>query len=126
MPTEDIVYKMYEYLLLCELRKELGMGNEQEEDARQDGYLFCMTNIFGIAQDDKEVEAAYQRGTVWSKILKDFLAENENVMSKINIDSLMTSEVYQVFYSVGDKLKLQLRSFLKDNWERVQESIKYL
>ena len=126
VPTKETICKMYEYLLLCELRKELGMGNEQEEDARQDGYLFCMANVFGSSQDDKEVEAAYKRGNVWSKILKDFLDENDNIMSAINIESLMTDEVYHVFYKVGDVLKIRLRQFLDDNKARVSESLKFL
>ena len=125
MKRAEMVFCMYRYLILCDLRIRFGLSDENDERARQDGYVFCMMEAFGSSDDDNDIEEAFKNKRTWIAIVDDFMEEHEELID-VKPDNLDDTEKFHVFLKTADQLEEKLKQFILENWDRVFESLKYI
>jgi hypothetical protein len=127
MILPDMVLKMYEFLIMCEVRVRIGLNNEDEEAARQDGYVCCMGELFGTNEDDDKMDEAMEHRKLWPDLVTDFIDENLiNTLDNIGDEGLEIEDQFFMLTQLGSEVKLKLKPFLLDNWHRAMESTRYL
>lgn len=70
--TEDMVIRIFEHMVICEMRKILGYL-PQMQDGQQDGYLKCLIDLFGSQGFEKTLEIAYDKGKPYLSIVDDIV-----------------------------------------------------
>jgi len=70
--TEQIVLESFKHLVECELRKHIPSHGEEFWYGTQEGWVACLVEMFGEA-DDATADLAYRSGGTWLQITTDIV-----------------------------------------------------
>ncbi|KKM73860.1 hypothetical protein LCGC14_1406230 [marine sediment metagenome] len=126
----DIIVKIFKHLCLCELRKNLGIYSQNQEGL-QDGYIMCLTDLFG-AVDDEISESMFQREKTYIHVTDHIINE---VYEIEEFKDELEAELKKERRSLGavkdlDRLeqisKSAVKSYFLQNKQEMLEAIKFL
>jgi hypothetical protein len=69
--TDDFIVTIFTNLVRWETKKLIGLDMEHQEGC-QTGYLECLADLFGEANDD-DVNAAFDKGETWLQVVNTIM-----------------------------------------------------
>lgn len=118
--TDEIIVGIFEYLCACEIRKLLKiLPNNQE--GQQDGYVMCLTDLFGSVDEDI-AESMYQRGKTYIHVIDRIMDTMKNHVNKWKNEP-MSVDSFTRIKEVSDNA---VREYFVHNSKEMIEAIKFL
>ena len=108
-----MIKKTFEYLVYLEVQKANPKSSEDELGGSQDGFIQCLSTLFGQA-DDEAYEKAYKEGKSW-----------EQITEKIINDPLVT-EGNAHLGAIQEEIAIAVENFLLEHFEDALVAIQTL
>lgn len=109
--TQEILAQFFERLCIAEVRKLVGHSPDFEEGF-QNGYVYCMIDLFGEAEE-KDNQAAYDKQESYLHIIEKIIAEHLSDLvqeiqeqGEVGLDELTRIEI---------EVSNAVRSYMKKN-----------
>lgn len=129
--TDEMVRKVYCFLCICEVKKQIGMSPDLYEGT-QDGYMMCLVHLFGQC-DEKEAEQAFDEGKSYYSVIERILNEKLGEL----VRSLKTKDERMIFgnydkYTIGileiinESCRNAVDEYFTAYPEEMRASLKYL
>lgn len=123
--TEEMLLTIFEYLCICEVKKQIGMSPEGFEGS-QNGYVMCLSHLFGECSED-EMEWAFEEEKTYlhvvERIINTKLSELvETLKSKIDSDFPNIA----TYDAINESSRNAVREYHAEHPGELGAAIKYL